>query len=129
MRKLVFSLILSAIFMIAHSQTNTRIHAVLKGYDANDTIKIGDFLKLTDLALNDKTCSIVNYVLFYSDGGYDYEYVSHSNKILAEMKDGLSKIKNHDGKVKYVVIKDITVQTPENKQVKIDNLVCRVKFD
>jgi hypothetical protein len=123
MKKLFLNLALIAVSLIANSQNNVNIRAMIAGYKTNDTIKIADFLKLTEITLNNKEYSIVKFTLFFSDGLSDYEEVSNSNKITDKMKSGLSKVQMHDSKPRHIVIKDISAQSSQNKSLKLENLV------
>lgn len=67
--------------------------------------------------------------MLFSNNGYDFEFVSNTNIITDEMKNALSKIKNKDSKIKYIVIKNITVQTTQNQKTKIDDLVYKLKLE
>jgi hypothetical protein len=127
MKKLFLSLAFIAVSLIASSQSNVNLRAMITGYKTNDTIKIADFLKLTEITLNNKEYSIVKFTLLFSDGLSDYEEVSNSNKITDKMKSGLSKVQMHDSKPRHIVIKDISVQSSQNKSLKLENLVYIIK--
>jgi hypothetical protein len=127
MKKLFLSLAFIAVTLIANSQNNVTVQAMIPGYKTNDTIKIADFLKLTEISLSNKEYSIVRFTLAFSDGVSDYEEVSNSNKITDKMKSALSKLMLHNTKPRYIVIKDISVQSSPNKTLKIENLVYILK--
>jgi hypothetical protein len=127
MKKLFLFLAFIAVSLIASSQSNVNIRAMIPGYKTNDTIKIADFLKLTEITLNNKEYSIVKFTLFFSDGLSDFEEVSNSNKITDKMKSGLSRVQMHDSKPRHIVIKDISVQSSQDKNLKLENLVYIIK--
>jgi hypothetical protein len=127
MKKLLLSLAFITVTLIAGSQSNVNFQVMIPGYKTNDTIKIADFLKLTELTLNNKEYSIVKFTLAFTDGVSDYEEVSNSNKITDKMKNGLSKVQLHDSKPRHIVLKDITVQSSQNKDLKLENLVYIIK--
>jgi hypothetical protein len=127
MKKLLLSLTFIAVTLIAGSQSNDNFRAMIPGYKTNDTIKIADFLKLTEITLNNKEYSIVKFTLLFSDGVSDYEEISNSNKITDKMKSILSKIQLHDSKPRHIVIKDISAQSNQNKNLKLENLVYIIK--
>jgi hypothetical protein len=127
MKKLLLSLTFIAVNLIAGSQTNVNVRAMIPGYKTNDTIKIADFLKLTEISLNNKEYSIVKFTLAFSDGLSDYEEVSNSNKITDKMKNALSKLQLHDSKPRHIIMKDISVQSSQNKSLKLENLVYILK--
>jgi hypothetical protein len=129
MKKLLLFLTFISCSLFANSQDNARIQVLIGGHNSNDTIKIADFLKFTDVSLNNKDYSIVNFTLLFTDNGYDFLYVSNSDKITNEMKNALSKIKNKDSKIKYIVIKNITAQTSQNKKTKIEDAVFKLKLE
>lgn len=127
MKKLLLSLAFIAVTLIAGSQTNVSVRAMIPGYKTNDTIKIADFLKLTEILLNNKEYSIVKFTLAFSDGLSDYEEVSNSNKITDKMKNALSKLQLHDSKPRHIIMKDISVQSSQNKSLILENLVYILK--
>lgn len=127
MKKIFVSLAFIAVSLIASSQSNVNLQAMIPGYKNNDTIKIADFLKMSEITLNNKEYSIVKFTLFFTDGVSDYEEVSNSNKITDKMKSGLSRVQTHDSKPRHIVIKDISVQSSQNKNLKLDNLVYIIK--
>lgn len=128
MKKLIFSLLFIAVSLIAICQDNANLSANIAGYKANDTIRIVDCIKLSEISLNNKGYSIVSFTLLFSDNGYDFEFVSNSNKFTEEMKNALSKLKLKNDVPKYMVIKDINVQSSQNKKVKIENLFYKLKM-
>ena len=128
MKKLVFSLLFITVSLIAICQDNANLNANIAGYKANDTIRIADCFKLSEISLNNKGYSIVSFTLLFSDNGYDFEYVSNSNKFTEEMKNALSKLKLKADVTKYMVIKDINVQSSQNKKEKIENLFYKLKM-
>ncbi len=128
MKKLVFISMLLSVTIIATCQDNSNIKALIAGYNSGDTIKIADLLRLTGISLNNKEYAIVSFTMLLSDGKFDYEYVSNSNKITDEMKNALSKIEFNTPKTKYIAIKDIMVQKSQENKIKIENLICKVKI-
>jgi hypothetical protein len=127
MKKLFLSLAFIAVSLIVSSQDNVKFQAMIPGYKTNDTIKIADFLKLTEITLDNKEYSIVKFTLAFTDGSSDYEEVSNSNKITDKMKSGLSRVQMHDSKPRHIVIKDIYVQSSQNKNLKLENLIYIIK--
>jgi hypothetical protein len=109
-------------------QNNDNIGAMIPRYKSNDTIKIADFLKLTEISLTNNEYSIVHFTLAFSYGLADYEESSSSNKITDKMRDVLTKIKLQSDKPLNISIKDITVQSSQNKNVKIGNLTYVLKM-
>jgi hypothetical protein len=128
MKKLVFSLFFIAVTLIAICQDNANIKALIAGYKPNDTIRISDCSKLSEISLNNKGYSVVSFTLLFTDNGYDFEYVSSSNKFTNEMKSALSKLILKDNGIKNMIIKDINVQSSQNKKVKIENLIYKLKM-
>jgi hypothetical protein len=127
MKKHLLSLVFLAATLFANSQSNANVRAMIPGYKTNDTIKIADFLKLTEISLSNKEYSIVRFTLAFSDGLYDYEEVSDSNKITDKMKSALSKVQLHDSKPRHIVIKEISIQSSKNMSQKLENLVYIIK--
>lgn len=127
MKRLMISMLIAVIPVIAFCQNDAGIKATIAGYNQHDTIKIADCAKLSSIALSNKDYSVVSFTLLFSDNGYDYEYVSKSDQFTREMKDALTKLKR--GKVvKYLVIKDIKIQSKQNNIMKIDNLMYKLKM-
>ena len=129
MKKLVFSLTFIAISLIANCQDKANIQAVIAGYKSNDTIQMADFLKLSEISLNNKDYWIVGFTMLFKDGMYDIELGSDSNKITVAMKSAFRNLKERSDKIKYIVFKDITVQKTQTKKIKIDDLVCKLKLE
>lgn len=129
MKKLLLSLTLVSITLFVSSQGITKIQANIGGYKTGDTIKIADFLKLSEVSLNNEEYSIVSFVLLISDKDWDYEMMSKTKEITYQMYDAMSRMKGTDTKIRVVVFKDITVQSSGNKTTKIDNLVYKIKLE
>jgi hypothetical protein len=129
MKNYLISLSLLAISIMANCQESSSIIAGIEGYKAKDTIKVGDFLKTAEISLNNKEYQILNFTFFYYDAGYDYEIISNSNKITDEMKKGISGIKNEDTKFRYIVFKNITVQTPQKNKIQIGDVIYCLKMN
>jgi hypothetical protein len=128
MKKFVFSLSFIAVSLFALSQDNVNIKAMIDGHKTNDTIRIADCSRLTQVSLNNKDYSVLSFTLSFSDKGFDYEYVSKSNKFTEEMKSALSKLILKDDQIKYMAIKDINVQSGQNSHVKVGNLIYKLKM-
>jgi hypothetical protein len=129
MKKLVFYLTFIAISLIANCQDKANIQAVIAGYKSNDTIKMADFLKLSEISLNNKDYWIAGFTMLFKDGEYDIELGSNSNKITDAMKSAFRNLKERSDKIKYIVFKDINVQKTQTKKIKIDDLVCKLKLE
>jgi hypothetical protein len=127
MKKHLLFLVFIAVTITVNSQSNVNVRAMIHGYAINDTIKIADFLKLSEISLNNKEYSIGSFTLFFSDGVSDFEEVSNSGKITDKMKSALSKLQAHDSKPRHIVMKDISVKSSANKTLKLDNLVYILK--
>jgi hypothetical protein len=127
MKKYFLSLVFICAALIANSQNNVNVRAMLPGYKTSDTIKVADFLKLSEISLNNKDYSITRFTLMFSDALSDYEEVSNSNKITDKMKSLISKVQLNNSKPRHVVIKDISVQSSQNKSMKLENLVFIIK--
>jgi hypothetical protein len=127
MKKLLFSLVFISVSLIVSAQSNINVRAMIPGYTTNDTIKIADFLKLKEITLNNKEYSVVKFTLLFSDGKYDYEDVSKSNKITDDMKNTVSKVQLKDSKPRHIILKDIYVQSSQDKNLKIENIIYTVR--
>ena len=127
MKRHLLSLVFIALSLLANSQSNVNVHALIQGYNNNDTIKTADFLKLTEISVNNKEYRIIGFTLLFTDGSSDYEEVSNSNKITDQMKKILSKVRLHDTKPRHIIVKDISVRSSEGKSLKLDNLVYVLK--
>jgi|WetSurSiteA1Bulk_404760.scaffolds.fasta_scaffold29856_2 hypothetical protein len=127
MKNYLISLSFLATSIMVNCQDISSIKARIGDYNDKDTINVADFLKQTEISLNSKEYLILNFTFFYSYGGYDYEIFSNSNRITDEMKKGISGIKNKDAKVRYIVFRNITVQTPQKNKVGIGNLTYCLK--
>lgn len=128
MRKIVLFFIIIAGSVIANCQDNNNLKATIAGYKPNDTIRIADCLKLSEITLNNKDYKVLSYTLFYSDNGYDYEIVAKSPKITDEMKNALSKISLKANQTKFFAIKDIKVLSAKKEQIKIDKVLYGLKM-
>ena len=78
--------------LLANCQDSSKLMATIAGYKPNDTIRLAECPKLTEITLNNKDFSVLSFTLFFSNKGYDYEIVGKSSKITDEMKNALSKI-------------------------------------
>lgn len=129
MKKLLFSLIVIAITVIAQAQNTKKVMALIPGYKTSDTIKMSDFIKISELSLDNKEYSISSFVLLYSNDGYDYEQMSKSNQFTENMKSSISKLNEKNNKIRYIILKDIFVRKPNEKEIKIDDLIVKLKMD
>jgi len=129
MKKLLFSLIVIAITVIAQAQNTKKVMALIPGYKTSDTIKMSDFIKISELSLDNKEYSISSFVLLYSNDGYDYEQMSKSNQFTENMKSSISKLNEKNNKMRYIILKDIFVRKPNEKEIKIDDLIVKLKMD
>jgi hypothetical protein len=128
MKKLLFSLAFVATAFIANCQNNVNVGAMIPGYKSNDTIEIADFLKLTEISLTNKEYSILHFTLAFSYGLADYEESSSSNKITDKMRGILTKINLQSDKPLNITVKDISVKSIQNENVKIGNLTYVLKM-
>lgn len=128
MKNLLFSLTLTVFSLVANCQNSDNVEAMIDGYKSKDTIKIADFLKLSELSLNNKDYWIVSFTMLYTDGTYDIELGSSSNKITDAMKRALLNLKDRDTKIHSLIFKDINVQKAQTKKIEISNLICRLKI-
>ena len=128
MKNFIFLFWFSAISIVANCQEIAPVKATISGYKSRDTIRIDDFMKFSEISLNNKNYSILNFTLLYSDSGFDHEIDSYSNKITDEMKNAISALKNNEEKIRYIVFRNITVQMPPNNKLKIEDLILGLKM-
>jgi len=127
MKKLFLSFTLIAISFIANCQNVDKVQAMITGHKMNDTIKIADFLKLSEISLNNKEYSIVSFRQSFKDGNLYESHDSNSNKITDEMKNGLSKMKNKDPEIMKIYIENINVQKSKGKAINISPLIFNIE--
>jgi hypothetical protein len=128
MKNLVTSILFMTISFIAICQNNDNIKALITGYKENDTIKLDDFLKIKEISLNKNNYTVISFVLVYTDNKYDFMMKGNSNNLNDEMKKRLLNFKNMNRKFLKITLKAITVQTPQNEQIKISPLKYILKI-
>ena len=99
----MFSLCCIAEYM-GISQNIDNAQAMIDGYKSKDTIKTADFLKLSEITLNNKDYWIVSFTMLYTFGAYDIEPGSASNKITDVMKGALMPHFHHKRIDHYLLI-------------------------
>jgi hypothetical protein len=100
---------------------------MLTGYKMNDTIKIADFLKLSEVTTDDKEYSITSFNMTFYDGSSLVSSDSNSNKITDEMKNGLSNRKGKDSKFFILYIQRITAIKSQNEIVRVPALAYHIQ--
>jgi hypothetical protein len=128
MKKLLVSFALIAISFIANSQNVDNVQAMITGYKLNDTIKVSDFLKLSEISLNNKDYRIVSFRLTFEENKLLKAQDSKSNKISDEQKNMVSNIKDKDREVRKMYIENIVVQKSQNKSIEIKPLIYSLKI-
>jgi len=123
MKKLLIFFALVAISFAANCQNNVKVQAMIAGYKINDTIKVADFLKLTEISLNNKEYSIVSFELSFDAKGYKISTESTSNKITDQMKSSFSKNLPNQMDMIRIYIEKIVVQKPKSKSFIVEPLV------
>lgn len=127
MKKILFSIMFSVISLIGNCQNLPRVNAMLTGYKKRDTIKIADFLKLSEVSLDNKEYSITSFNMTFYDGGSTVRFDSNSNKITDEMKNGLSNRKDKDSKFFILYIQRITAIKSQNETVRVPALAYLIQ--
>ena len=65
---------------LSKGMSSDNVKVSIKGYNANDTIKLDDFLRLSELSLNNKNYSIASYRFSYTKHGLTSEVYAKSNE-------------------------------------------------
>ncbi|NVO03366.1 MAG: hypothetical protein HXX09_11765 [Bacteroidetes bacterium] len=73
---------------------NEAVAVRIDGYKTNDTIKLDDFLRLSELSLNNKEYSIASYKFSYTKHGVTKEVVAKSNELTDTIMYNLREEKN-----------------------------------
>lgn len=128
MKKILFSFTFIVISLIANCQNTKNIQAAIASYKYRDTIKIADFLRLSEVSLNKKEYSIVSFTLSFKDNSYVVSFESNSNKITDEMKNGLKNRKDKDAEYINLIVERIIAQTSQSKNIRIAALVYKLKM-
>jgi hypothetical protein len=131
MKKLLISFAIIAISLIANCQNTDNVQAMIPGYKMKDTIKMVDFLKLSEISLNNKEYSILEFRISFEDNGLFRSYNNNSNnKITDQMKNSLSNIKDKikDRDIIKIYIENITVQKSLGKEINISPLIYNLKI-
>jgi beta-lactamase regulating signal transducer with metallopeptidase domain len=110
------------------SQNDQKIQVFLEGYIPSDTISISNFLMLSKLTLNSPEYSIVSFTMLISSGGWDYEDISNSNNITANMKKIISEIAKKETKCRYIGFKDIIVKKPKGEDISLSPVFYVLKM-
>ena len=129
MKKLLISLVFVTICnLIANCQNSNNIQAMIAEYKENDTLTIDDFLTLKEMDLNDSDYKITSFALILVDSGFVKEIKSNSNLITDQMKDALLNFNDKSKEVTKIYFKNITIQSPQNQELKIKSLVYILKL-
>jgi len=127
MKKLLISFALIAISYIANCQNPDNVQAMITGHKMNDTIKIADFLKLSEISLNNKNYAIVRFSMNFNDKDLFISSNSNSNKITDQMKNGLLNRKDKDKEIIKLYIENINVQKSLGKEINVTPLIYYLK--
>jgi len=129
MRNTLFSFLLVTISLFANCQKNSNIQALIEGYKPHDTIPIVEFLKTTELSLDNKDYTIASFTTTVMIQGYANSVASKSNKITDETKKLFENLKKNKLKINTIYFEDITILSPINEELKIKTLVCFIRMD
>ena len=127
MKKLFLSFTLIAISFIANCQNVDKVQAMITGHKMNDTIKVSDFLKLSEISLNNKEYRIVSFRLSFVENGLYMSRDSKSNKISDEQKNAVSNIKDKDHDIIKLFFENIVVQKSQGKEINVTPLIYNLK--
>ncbi len=118
MKKLVTIFVFVTITFFAPAQDRNNVRALISGYKENDTIRLDDFLKIKEISLSNKNYKVENFVLVYTDNGYDFMMKGNSNTLNEEMKNRLLKFKSRNIKYLKITLKAIAYKTSQNEEIK-----------
>lgn len=96
---------------------NTNVRPYITGYKENDTIRIEDFLKIKEIALNNKS-KVEGFVLVYYDNGYPFMMKGTSNTLNEEMKARLLKFKSRNLNYMKIEIKAVAYRNSKNEEIR-----------
>jgi hypothetical protein len=99
---------------LSRGMSSDNVQVSIDGYKVNDTIKLDDFLRLSELSLNNKDYSISSYRFSYTKHGLTSEIFAKSNQFSDTIIYNLMKEK--DDKKYYSIL-----------QVHIDNIKLKSK--
>jgi beta-lactamase regulating signal transducer with metallopeptidase domain len=105
-----------------------KVQAVITGYKMNDTIKMADFLKLSEISLNNREYSVLSFQLAFEDNGIDFIAHSNSNKITEEQKNIFLKRKDKTKDIIRIYIERIKVQQSQGNIIDIPPLIYSLKI-
>lgn len=128
MKKLIISLALLIIASTAICQSKQNIQAYIEGHKLSDTIKIDNLIRIGELSLNTKECSIVGFSFVFIDNGFVKELKSNSNKLTDEMMSALADLKAKNVKMIKICFDNITIAIPPSRRSNIGALIYRVKI-
>jgi beta-lactamase regulating signal transducer with metallopeptidase domain len=109
-----------------------KVQAMITGYKMNDTIKMADFLKLSEISLNNREYSVLSFQLAFDENddknGISYIAHSNSNKITEEQKNIFSKRKDKTKDIIRIYIESIRAQNSQGKIIDIPPLIYSLKI-
>jgi len=130
MKKLLLTLMVLTITIFANGQDKNKVQAMIPGYEPNvDTIELADFLKISDLVLNDNGYSILGFDFTFTHDGYETTLRCHSSKLTENIKDSIIKLKEKDIKIIKIYFEHIVVKSKDDgKNIVIGPIFYRIKI-
>jgi len=129
MKKILLALTVLTITIFANGQDKNKVQAMLPGYKPNvDTIELADFLKISDLVLNDNKYSILGFDFTFTHDGYETTLHCHSSKLTDNIKDSIIKSKEKNIKIIKIYFENIVVKSKDDLNIKISPIFYNIKI-
>jgi hypothetical protein len=112
---------------LLNCQVLENVHAYIKGYKLNDTISMADFMKLTELSVNNSDYTISGFRFNFDNGGWNISEQSTSGKISDVMKKQFTNRPDKNASFVSVYFEKITARSSKNEVINLDPLIFRIR--